>query len=54
VAQVVKNLTAMQETGVQFLDEEDPLEKGMITHTKILAWRIPWKATVHRIAKSQT
>ena len=42
---VVKNLPAMQEmqeTGVQFLGQEDPLEEGMATHSSILAWRIPW------------
>ena len=42
VAQMVKNLPAMLETWVQFLGQEDPLEKGMATHTSILAWRIPW------------
>ena len=41
VAQLVKNLTAMKETWVQSLDQEDPLEKGMATHPSILAWRIP-------------
>ena len=41
VAQMVKNLSAMQETWVQSLDWKDPLEKGMATHSKILAWRIP-------------
>ena len=41
-AQIVKNLPAMQETRVQFLGQEDPLEKGMATHSNILAWRIPW------------
>ena len=40
--QTVKNLPAMQETWVQFLGWEDPLEKGMATHASILAWRIPW------------
>ena len=39
---MVKNLPAMQETQVQTLDQEDPLEKGMVTHSSILAWRIPW------------
>ena len=39
---MVKNLPAMQETGVQSLDWEDPLEEGMATHSSILAWRIPW------------
>ena len=40
--QMVKNLPTMQETWVQFLGWEDPLEKGMATHSSILAWRIPW------------
>ena len=42
VAQLVKNLPAMQETQVLSLDWEDLLEKGMATHSSILAWRIPW------------
>ena len=42
MAQVVKNLPAMQETRVQSLGWEDPLEKGIATHSTILAWRIPW------------
>ena len=42
VAQTIKNLPAMQKTQVQFLGREDPLEKGMATHSSILAWRIPW------------
>ena len=42
VAQTVKNLPAMQETKVQSLGQEDPLEKDMATHSSILAWRIPW------------
>ena len=42
VAQMVKNLPAMQETCVQSLGWEDPLEKEMATHLSILAWRIPW------------
>jgi len=42
VAQVVKNLPAMQETQVQSLGLEDPLEKGLATHSIILVWRIPW------------
>ena len=41
IAQLVKNLPAMQETPVQFLCWEDPLEKGKATHSSILAWRIP-------------
>ena len=40
---MVKNLPAMQETHVQSLGWEDPLEKGMATHSRILAWKIPWK-----------
>ena len=42
VAQMVKNLPAMQETWIQCLIQEDSLEKGMATHSSILAWRIPW------------
>ena len=42
VAQTVKNLPAMQEIEVQSLDWEDPLEKGMATHSSILTWIIPW------------
>ena len=41
VAQMVKNLPAMQETQVRSMGQEDPLEKGMATHSSILAWRIP-------------
>ena len=56
VAQTGKNLTAMQETWVQFLGWEGPLEEGMATHSSILAWRIPmergaWWATVHGVAE---
>ena len=39
---MVKNLPAMHEIQVQDLSQEDPLEKGMATHSGILAWRIPW------------
>ena len=58
VAQMVENLPAMRETAVQSLGWEDPLEKGMTTHSSILAWRIPWTEepgglTVHGVAKSQ-
>ena len=42
VAQMVKNLTAMQETWVLSLGQEGPLQKRMATHCSILAWRIPW------------
>ena len=59
VAQLVKSLPAMQETRVWSLGWEDPLEKGMATHSSILAWNIPmdrgaWQATVHGVAQSQT
>ena len=43
LAQRVKNLPAMQETWVQSLGQEDPLEKAMATHSSILAWRSPWR-----------
>ena len=39
---MVKNLPAVQETWVQLLGQEDPLGKGMATHSSVLAWRIPW------------
>ena len=42
MAQIVKNPRAMQDTWVQSLGQEDPLEKGMVTHSSILAWRISW------------
>ena len=42
MTQMVKNLPAIQETQFQSLGQEDPLEKGMATHSSILAWRIPW------------
>ena len=42
VAQMVKNLPAMQETWVCSLGQEDPLEKGMATHSSVLTWKIPW------------
>ena len=54
VAQLVKNLPVMQETWVQSLGWEDPLEKGTATHSSILAWRIPWTCIVHGVAKSRT
>ena len=52
MAQRLKRLPARQETQVQSLGGEDPLEKEMATHCSILAWRIP--RTVHRVAKSRT
>ena len=56
VAQMVKNLPVMQETWVQSLGQEDPLENGSATHSSILAWRIPWTeepggATIHQVTK---
>ena len=58
VAQMVKNLPAMTEIWVQSLGWDDPLEKGMATHSSVLAWRIPmgrgaWWATVHGVTKSR-
>ena len=57
MAQMVKNPLAIQETWVQSLGWEDPLEEGMATHSGILAWRIPmdrsaWQAIIHGVAKS--
>ena len=49
VAQMVKNLPAMQETWVQSLGQEDPLEKGKAIHSSILAWRIPWTEALGRL-----
>ena len=58
MAQTVKNLPAEQETWVQSLGQEDPLEKGMANHSSILAWEIPWteEPSEHspRVVKSQT
>ena len=42
LAQMVKNLPAMQENRIQSLGQEDPLEKGMATHSSILTWETPW------------
>ena len=46
---VVKTLPAMQETQVRSLGQEDPLEKGMATHSSILAWRTPWTEEPSRL-----
>ena len=59
VAQTVKNLPAMQETWIQSLGWEDPLEEGIAIHSSILAWSIPmdrgaWQGTIHGVAKSRT
>ena len=49
MAQMVKHLSAMQETQVQSLDWEDPLEKEMATHSSTLAWKIPWMKELGRL-----
>ena len=49
MAQMVKNLLVMQETWVQSLGQEVPLEKGMATHSSVLAWRIPWTGELGRL-----
>ena len=49
MAQMVKNLPAMQETQVQSLGQEDPLEKEMATHSSILIWEIPWTCEPGRL-----
>ena len=49
VAQMVKNLPAMQETWVRSLGREDLLEMGMATHSSFLAWRIPWTEDPYRL-----
>ena len=60
MAQTVKDLPVMLETQVRSLGQEDPLEKGMATHSSNLAWRIPWTEepgrlhTVYGVTKSQT
>ena len=59
MAQTVKNPAAMQETQVRSLGQEDPLKKGMTTHSSVLAWRIPmdrgaWRGIVHAVTESQT
>ena len=51
---MMKNLLAVWETQVQSLGQEDPLEKGISSHSSILAWRVPWTdAIVYRVTKSQ-
>ena len=54
---MIKKLPAVQETQVQSLGQEDPLEKGMAIHSSILAWRTPWTEEpnrLHGVKKSQT
>ena len=52
--QMVKNLPAVQEAQIQSLDLEDPLEKGMATHSSIVAWRIPWTEEPGRLQSMQS
>ena len=54
VAQMVKNLPAMQETEVPVLCREDPLEKGTATHSSILAWKIPWTEEPGRLQSMES
>ena len=55
MAHIVKNLPAMWKTWVQSLGQEDSMEKGMVTHSSVLAWRIPWtEPTVYAAAESNT
>ena len=49
IAQMVKNLPVMRETHVRFMGQEDPLEKGMATHSSTLAWRIQWTKETGRL-----
>ena len=58
VQRLTKSLSTMQETWVQSLGWDDPLEEGMTSHSNIFTWRIPqtgaWRAMVQKVAKSQT
>ena len=54
MAQMVKNLPAMQETRIQSLGLDNPLEKGMATHSSILAWRIPWTEEPGRLKSMES
>ena len=49
MAQTIKDMSTMQEIWVQFLSREDLLEKGMATHSSVLAWRIPWTEKSNRL-----
>ena len=53
MAQTVKNLPAIRETQVLSLGREDPQEKGMATHSSILAWRIPWTEEPSRLQRKE-
>ena len=54
VALMVKNLLTMQETGVRSLGGEDPLEKGIATHSRILAWTVPWTEQPSRLQSTRS
>ena len=54
IAQLVKNLSAEEETPVRFLGREDPQEEGMATHSRILAWRIPWTVETGRLQSMES
>ena len=54
MTQILKNLPAMRETQVQFLGQEDPLEKEMAIHSSILAWEIPWTEEAGRLQSMGT
>ena len=54
MAQRVKNLPAMQETGIQLLGWEDSLENGMVTHSSILVWEIPWTEEPGRLQSTES
>ena len=54
LGQMVKNLPAVEETQVQSLGWKDPLEKGMATHSSILAWRIPWTEKPGRLQSMES
>ena len=54
MSQMVNNSLAIQETWVWFLDQVDALEKGMATHSSILAWRIPWTEEYGRLQSTES
>ena len=54
MAQMIKNLPMMQDTWVRSLGWEDPLEKGMATHSSILAWKIPWTEEPGRLKSMES
>ena len=54
VAQMVKNLPAIQETWIQPLGQKDALEKTMATYSSILAWEVPWTEASHGVTEGQT